>query len=149
MKIFIVSSAEDWGKSPAELEYWEEYLADFPEEPLLPVQMSTNGSISEGDFEGNENISRMDYGEAYIYDPLEDWITNPTVDHDLEVQSNIGIVEQFLGDSISLEAPLAAISPKSGMDWVGWSKLLDWVEWSKLMDEQLSNEKVSEHFVPK
>jgi hypothetical protein len=136
---------EDCGTSSTESENWGEYLAEFPGESLSPVQMSTDGSnsddsISDRDVEGNENISGIDCGEAYMYGPLEDWITNSTANQDLEVQSNIGIDELFLGNSIPPEAHLAANSSDSWMDWV---------EWSKLIDDQLSNEKVSEHEVTK
>lgn len=136
---------EDCGTPSTESEDWGECLAEFRGESLSPVQISTDRSISDdslsdGDVEGNENISGIYCGKAYIYEPLEDWITNSTADYDLEVQSNIGIDEPFLGNSIPPEAHLAANSSESWMDWV---------EWSKLMDDELSNEKVSEHEVTK
>lgn len=53
-------SMEDCGSSSTESEYWAEYLAEFPEESLSPVQMSTDGSLYGGD----DDISRMDYAEA-------------------------------------------------------------------------------------
>lgn len=137
---------KDCETSSLESEYWEEYLADFPEESLSPVQMSTDGcisddSISKGDLEGHENVSGSDCGEAFIYDSLEeDWITNGTIDYDLEVQSTLGIEEMFLGNSIPSEIHFVTNSSESGMDRV---------DWSKLMDDQLSNEKVSGHEVTK
>jgi hypothetical protein len=36
-------SMEDCGSSSTESEYWAEYLTEFPEESLLPVQISTDG----------------------------------------------------------------------------------------------------------
>ncbi len=45
----------------------------------------SDDSLSDGDVEGNENISGIDYGKVYIYKPLEDWIINSMADYDLEV----------------------------------------------------------------
>ena len=125
---------EDCGTSSTESENWGENLAEFQ---ILADGSNSDDSISDGDAEGNENISGIDCGEAYIYNPLEDWITSSTVNHDLEVQSNIRIDEPFLGNFIPSEAV------NSSESW------MEWVEWSKLMDEQLSKEKVSEREVIK
>ncbi|KAG4429494.1 hypothetical protein IFR05_015022 [Cadophora sp. M221] len=109
---------EDCGTSSTESEDWGECLAEFSGESLSPVQMSMDGS--------NSDDSIFD---EYIYGPLEDWITNSTANHDLEVQSVIGIDEPFLGNSILSEAV------NSSESW------MDWVEWSKLLDGQLANQK--------
>jgi len=53
--------------------------------------MSTDGPVSKGDGELNENISEMDCREASTY--LKNWTINFMLDHDLVVaKSKMGTV---------------------------------------------------------
>ncbi len=119
-------SMGDCGSSSTESEYWAEYLAEFPEESLSPVQMSTDGSLYGGD----DDISRMDYAEA-SNSLWKDWTMNSMLDYDLEkAQSNTWIDEPLL-DAILSEAHVA--SSESGIDFLEWS----------IINDSLSGDKVS------
>jgi hypothetical protein len=121
-------SMEDCGSSSTESEYWAEYLTDFPEESLSPVQISTDGIFYDGD----EDISVMDYAEA-SNSLWKDWTMNSMLDYDLEkAQSNTWIDEPLL------DAILSEASSESGMDLLEWSIIND-----TLPDEKVSRSNVN------
>ncbi|PVH73115.1 hypothetical protein DL98DRAFT_595354 [Cadophora sp. DSE1049] len=116
---------EDCGSSSTESEYWAEYLTDFPEESLSPVQISTDGIFYDRD----EDISVMDYAEA-SNSLWKDWTMNSMLDYDLEkAQSNTWIDEPLL------DAILSEASSESGMDLLEWGIINDTLPDEKVTEE--------------
>lgn len=115
-------SMEDCGTSSTDAEFWEEYLADFPEETLSPVWISTDESNFEGDGQSNGSMFETGYGEASTDGYMKEWATIYITECDLRIaQSDREISEPSLEHC----AENHVVSPELGMNWADWSELID------------------------
>lgn len=113
---------EDRKVSSIELEFWGNYLANFPGESLLPLDISADGSDSVRD----GDLCSEDFTDCYI----EDW-------------AKIFMSDEPFLEYLTLSEPWIDWGPVDLDAHVALSELpMDWLEWSELIDAQDQQPKI-------